>query len=207
METTFTLGHILGIVSDSPYLVSVVVMPERRLISALLIFLVLLNTMGYYFIFRGLEVNNDVKMARALDEDIYDMSKAVTIRIPIVLPYQYDNPNFVRVEGKFVHNGESYRLIKQKYEGDTLTVVCMKDDQDKEIQSALSDIVNTFADSPVDTDGPSSKAHNFFIKEYLPGASSWTAGAAGWMLALGETTVRAMITDAHTLHIIQPPEA
>lgn len=163
--------------------------------------------MGYYFIFWGLEIKNDVRMSRVLDEDYYDESKAVTIRIPIALPYQYDNPHFVRAEGKFVHDGESYRLIKQKYERDTLTVLCIRDDHDKAIQHALSDFVSTFTDSPVDGDVPSTKGMTFFIKEYLPTATALETSAFGWMLNLGEAIARQLVEDVHAMRVAQPPES
>ena len=109
---------------------------QKPVISALLIFIVLLNTMGYYFIIVGLEFKHDAHMSRSLDDDNYDVSSRVTFSIPIALPYQYDNSQFMRVEGKFVHGGETYRLIEQKYVRDTLTVICIRDERDKVIQNA-----------------------------------------------------------------------
>jgi hypothetical protein len=173
----------------------------------LLVLLILLNTMGYYFIFWGLEIKNDAQMSHALDEDDYDASKAVTIQIPIALPYQYDNPHFVRAEGKFVHKGESYRLIKQKYERDTLTVLCIKDEQDNKIQDALSDFVSTFKDSPADGDVPVTKGITFFIKEYLPTATALESSALGWVLNLGDAFAHEIIAEVHATRIAQPPES
>jgi hypothetical protein len=163
--------------------------------------------MGYYFIFWGLEVKNDVRMSLALDEDDYDESAAVTIRVPIALPYQYDNPHFVRAEGKFVHHGESYRLIKQKYERDTLTVLCIRDEQDNKIQHALSDFVSTFTDSPANGDMPSSKGISIFIKEYLVSTTVLEASASGWMLNLQGSVARQIVDDIHAMRVTQPPEA
>jgi hypothetical protein len=163
--------------------------------------------MGYYLIFSGLELKNDARMSGALDEDVYDESLAVTIRIPMALPYQYDNPHFVRVQGKFVHGGESYRLIKQKYERDTLTVICIKDAHDKSIQQALSEVVNTFTDSPTDSEAPVAKGAGLFIKEYLLSEIAVGEWACGWMQKLNHTVVQQMIGQKHTTSPLQPPEA
>jgi hypothetical protein len=163
--------------------------------------------MGYYFIFWGMEVKNDVRMSLALDEDDYDESAAVTIRVPIALPYQYDNPHFVRAEGKFVYHGESYRLIKQKYERDTLTVLCIRDEQDNKIQHALSDFVSTFTDSPANGDMPSTKGIAIFIKEYLVSTTVLEASAFGWMLTLQGSAARQIVDDIHDMRVMQPPEA
>lgn len=178
----------------------------KRLISILLIFLVLLNTMGYYFIFYGLEIRNDVRMSGVLDADAYDESKAITLEIPMVLPYQYDNPHFVRVEGKFEHKGETYRLIKQKYEGDTLTVICIRDEQDKQIQNALTEFVNTFTDTP-DTDAPTGKNVSVFIKEYLMEGIAVGLADAGWTQEVGFTKIAPITAQEFICAVTHPPEA
>lgn len=139
--------------------------------------------MGYYFIIAGFELHHDATTSRALDEDDYDPSQTITFRIPIALPYQYDNADFMRVEGKFVHEGESYRLIKQKYAGDTLTIVCIKDEADWQIQQALADVASTYGDPSTDSHGPL-KAQNLFIKEYLDATRALITGTSGWVTDL-----------------------
>lgn len=180
-------------------------MSFKPVIAALFVLLVLMNTMGYYFIVRGWELNHDVTVTRALDEDSYDPSKVVTIRVPIALPYQYDNPDFVRVEGKFKYAGNSYRLIKQKYAGDTLTIICMKDDHDSRIQDVKADIVSTFADGPIDA--PLSKVVSLIIKEYLLTQTTVRTEASGWTMDLADRSVSEAPRRAHTLNVVQPPEA
>lgn len=161
--------------------------------------------MGYYFIFWGLELRNDAQMSRALDEDYYDATKAVTFQIPIALPYQYDDPQFVRVEGKFSYGGESYRLVKQKYAHDTLTVVCIKDEKDQSIQQALSEFVGTFTDHA--TDVPGAKALSVFLKEYLIAEVVLGNRSSGWMLELERTNFHTVIEETHPACLVQPPEA
>jgi hypothetical protein len=163
--------------------------------------------MGYYLIVLGLELSHDATMSGTLDDDVYDTSRTVTLRIPMSLPYQYDNPEFMRVEGKFVHNGESYRLIKQKYEGDVLTVVCIKDHQDKKIQNALSDVAGTFADPSNSTDVPSGKLISYFIKEYLCSRCVVTSDTSGWVLDLVRSVTSSALEEAHFRLVAQPPEA
>ncbi|MGC3947345.1 MAG: hypothetical protein QM762_22985 [Chryseolinea sp.] len=179
---------------------------QRRLITVLLIVLVLLNTMGYYFIIAGFELKNDVKASRELDEDYYDASQAVTLRIPMALPYQYDNADFMRVEGKFVHKGESYRLIKQKYANDTLTVVCIKDEKDRQIQEALADVAGTYVDATADTHAPS-KVLIVFIKEYLGSVRTLIAQTSGWVMDIDSQSITPSHEDICLPQHPRPPEA
>lgn len=179
---------------------------QQRIISGLLVVLVLLNTMGYYFIIAGFELKNDVRASRALDDDSYDASKAVTLRIPIALPYQYDNADFMRVEGKFVHKGESYRLIKQKYANDTLTVVCIKDETDRHIQEALADVAETYADNASGSQTPF-KADNVFIKEYISAVRTLISCTIGWVMDIPSRPIMESHEDVYLPQTPRPPEA
>lgn len=162
--------------------------------------------MGYYFIIVGIGLENDVRARRALDEDVYDVSKAVTLRIPIALPYQYDNADFMRVEGKFLHNGKSYRLIKQKYASDTLTVVCIEDEQDRQIQQALADVAGSYTDSAADNGTPS-KSQSLFIKEYIGGGRALISSNMGWVMDLPQLFIARLQDDVFLPMIPDPPES
>ncbi|MEJ1240626.1 hypothetical protein WBG78_20955 [Chryseolinea sp. T2] len=179
---------------------------QKRILSALLIVLVLLNTMGYYFIIAGFELRNDVSASNALDVDNYDVSSTVTLRIPIALPYQYDNADFMRVEGKFVHKGESYRLIKQKYANDTLTVICIKDEADQRIRKALADVAFSYVDSTSDTQGPS-ETQSLFIKEYLGGVRTLITVTTGWVMEFRFHPAGQSHEDISLPEIPHPPRA
>ena len=63
--------------------------------------------------------------------------------------------------------GEFYRLVKQKYQNDTLFIVCIKDQASKRIQQAVTDYAKTFTDKPIDTKH-NGKANFNFVKDYLP---------------------------------------
>ena len=162
--------------------------------------------MGYYFIISGFELKNDANASNALDVDNYDTSRTVTLRIPIALPYQYDNADFMRVEGKFVHKGESYRLIKQKYSSDTLTVICIRDEADQRIQQALADVALSYVDTTSDTHGPS-KAPSLFIKEYLGAVRALITFTNGWVMELRFQPATQSHEDICLPGIPHPPEA
>lgn len=130
-----------------------------------------MNTLGYYGIFFGLQYQNTVRMVKAFDEDQYDITKAVVIRMPIAIPYAVDSRSFERVDGAFEYKGEFYRLIKQKFERDTLQVLCIKDERHREIHQELvryaeagSNVVSTIG----------------FIKDYLPNITILCCLSLGW---------------------------
>src|SRR5215216_1584460 len=99
----------------------------KKLLSIALLSLFLLNVIGYYAVFLGLQYRNGVAIKTSLDSDGYDESKLQVVKIPLTIPYMNDDDDFERVDGKFEHEGSVYRLVKQKYAKDTLSVVFLND--------------------------------------------------------------------------------
>jgi hypothetical protein len=92
-----------------------------------------------------------------------------------------EKTDFERVSGEFEHEGEFYTLVKQRFEHDTLFVVCIKNHERKEIKKALSDYVKTFTDEPAA--GHQGKTIPSFIKDFLPSEISLEPLVAGWTIA------------------------
>ncbi|HYF68228.1 MAG TPA: hypothetical protein VD884_08830 [Ohtaekwangia sp.] len=177
----------------------------KKTLSITLIALLLLNAMGYYAVFFGLQLRNDFAMTERLDTDTYDDAKTVTIKIPVAVPYMFDQTEFVRVDGKFTYDGEFYRRVKQKYAADTLTIICVKDTGTKFIQEALTDYVKTFTDNPLD------KHHNgkitvSFIKDFIGHSFSLTNICPGWQAEVIKNGFNLELIPDYTSTIIHPPE-
>jgi hypothetical protein len=144
-------------------------------------------------------------MTQELDDFQYDESQAITIKVPVTIPYATDSPDFVRVEGTFQHEGEFYRLVKQRLLSDTLHIVCVKDEQSKRINEALTDYVKTFTDKPV-SDSQHVLTFSDFIKDYLTTTVSIAHVNFGWQRELEKSTSLAVFIPAYSPSIIHPPE-
>jgi hypothetical protein len=177
----------------------------KRIISIALVLTLLLNTMGYYGIFLGLHYQNDIFMAEVLDADNYDQSNTITLKVPVSIPYMLDKYEFKRVDGQFEHQGELYRMVKQRYVEDTLTVVCVKDIQHKQINQALSDYVKTFTDKTADAK-PASKITISFLKDYLPITFSIRSTTSGWAAQVIHNSYYQNLLPTFSTSIIHPPE-
>lgn len=165
--------------------------------------LVLLNSLGFYGILVGIQYQSGRALESRLDKDQYDQSETVTLRFPMALPYQSDDKSFERVDGKVEHNGEYYRLVKQKLEKDTLYIVCIKDHESKLIAKALSDYVKTYTDKPADAK-QTLKAFNF-IKDYLPATTSVQCITAGWHHDIQFPSAIVFYNSVPTTHKSPPP--
>ena len=144
-------------------------------------------------------------MSSALDSDRYDKSNTVTLKIAVSLAYMPDQPDFQRVKGQFEHGGELFRLVKQRYAKDTLTIVCVRDTKYQEINLALTDYVRTFSDNAADPH-PGSKAAANFIKDYLPMAFAINSVTEGWVLPLTHCSQDRNLIPTFSASIVHPPE-
>jgi hypothetical protein len=177
----------------------------KKLSAVLLLTMLLMNIMGYYIVFVGMQYKNDVSIAQRLDLEQYDESQTVTIKVPIAVPYLSDNQEFQRVDGLFEHKGEFYRLVKQKYTQDTLIVVCVKDNENKRIHEALTDYVKTFTDKTSDHQGQG-KMTVSFIKDYIPQTFEIKSATNGWHISIVGSSHTKNFTPSFLASIIHPPE-
>lgn len=161
--------------------------------------------MGYYGVFLGLQYRNDRALTNAFDADQYDDSQTVTIKIPVAIPYMTNQPDFERVDGKFEHQGEHYRLVKQKYGNDTLTVVCVRDAETKRINKALSEYVKNFSDQSADQNQHSNVTINF-IKDYLPQTFSVRSLSTGWEADVVQYGFCINLIPTFEASVVHPPE-
>lgn len=139
---------------------------------------------------------------RAIDSEGFSGSDVITIKFPIALPYMADQTDFERVSGKFEYQGDVYRLIKQKYAKDCLTIVCVKDDGQKKIDRVLTDYVKTVAD-----DHKSLNLKVSLLNEYLPIAVSVRASSLGWTLEIPYNSNSKTLVPEFFASIIHPPSS
>jgi hypothetical protein len=151
----------------------------KRIISIFLVFLLLFNTLGFYGLLQGLRYKTALELVQRLDNDRYSMEETIVLKIPMAVPYQIDSEGYERVDGEFEHQGEFYRLVKQKYENDTLFIVCIQDHASKRIEQALTDYVKTFTDKPIDAKH-SGKVVTNLVKDYLTSCVTINTISTGW---------------------------
>jgi hypothetical protein len=126
------------------------------------LFVFLFQVGGYYLVFWTMELRAKSDLLTRLDAEDYSREEAVVLTIPLSLPYPIHQDNYERVNGDFQYNGESYKLVKQKLENDTLFIICIKDKEATKLAAAYSDFTKFSHNLPVNN----KKAVNFIAKLY-----------------------------------------
>lgn len=174
----------------------------RKVVSYLLAALVLLNVLGYYGLFLGLKYQQAETMTEQFDENRYRDSETITLKVPVSIPY-LQNTDFERVDGEFEHNGEFFRLVKQKFANDTLYIVCVNDVHSKNIKQVLAEYVKTFSDQPLSSK-PSTLVPSL-INDYLLIDFSIGTSSDGWTLISFLSYSNEDLTCFPSISITSPP--
>ena len=157
----------------------------RKGLSLILLIVFLFNVGGYYVVFVGLHFQLDQQLTSRLDNDLYDVEETVELKIPMPLPYPIYSDGFERVDGKFEHKGEYFKLIKHKWEKDTLYVVCIRDHGTRELVSTMINYVQHTLGLVNSSTGH--KALNYLsklIKDFFPQQETKIVHQNGFCVAL-----------------------
>jgi len=177
----------------------------KRVAILIILIVFLLNAVGFYGILLGLQFKFASEVNKQLDEDQYTTSDAITFRVPMAIPYSIEEQDFHRVTGEFEHQGEVYRLVKQKLYKDTLYIVCVKDTKSKKINQALADYVKTFTDRPFSTKHQGTKLVSI-IKDYLNTGITVENGANGWKECVSYDELAYQYISSYSSRIKYPPK-
>jgi hypothetical protein len=150
----------------------------KKAFSILLLLIFLFNLGGYYLLFWVLSTQATHELSLKLDEGEYNKDETFEIKIPITLPYPLQNNDYERHSGQFNYRGEHYQLVKQKYENDTLTIVCVKDIQTKHLAKVRDSFSEASGSQPL-KDGAVNISTKIF-QEYVNQTITSINGHDGW---------------------------
>lgn len=96
-----------------------------------------------------------------LDNNSYDDSQLMELKIPVHLPYQTSWTSFQRFDGEIELNGTTYKYVKRKLFNDTLYLMCIPNSKKMRLETAKNDffkLTNDFAQNDNSKKSDSSKS-------------------------------------------------
>lgn len=138
------------------------------------------NSAGYYALYTFAKHRHDRQFAEKLDLDEYSGSDAIIVKIPFTMPYAPNFTGYERVNGEFVSNGETYKMVKQNVVKDTLYVVMVKDKQTAAMKDALADFTESSGAKSKSTPGITDSVS----KDFISGQCQLFTQSMGWASAL-----------------------
>ena len=108
----------------------------KKIASILLLSLLLFNWVGYRFVADYFENKADIQLAALIDENNYNESELISIKLPASLPYGVNSSNFERTDGNVDINGVNYKYVKRRFYKDSLELLCIPNIEKTGIKNA-----------------------------------------------------------------------
>lgn len=172
-------------------------------IGLLLVFL--FNVGGYHIVFWGLRLQTDQQLSCRVDSNLYDENETIELKIPVALPYPIYQQDFERVDGRFEHDGDHFKMIKHKFENDTLYIVCIRDVETRELLNTMNSYVEL--SHGLDGASPIQKALNFvskLVKDFCSHDDIGLQQRDGFIMSLHPTLQIEWFVPP-TLNVLAPP--
>lgn len=180
--------------------------PLRRTLAITLLAVFLFQLVGYYIVYLGLTYQANNSLISRLDSHDYSSEETMTLKIPFTLPYWMDAEQFERVDGDFEYQGQFYKLVKQKLSKDTLYVVCIKNQDKKQLFDALTEYIKFSNDVPASKQAL--KLWGSIVKDYISNDPAELTRNEGWSVVnafAGDQTPA--IPSVYFPVVSPPPEA
>jgi hypothetical protein len=130
----------------------------KKLSAILLIFILSFNWYGYRIITTILARHSDEQLELRVDNNQYDESQLVEVRVPLNMPYQNNQMEFERHYGEMEAGGKYYTYVKRKIENGVLVLLCIPNNSKEKIKAAGSDYFKTA--NGLDQGQPDKKQNN-----------------------------------------------
>jgi hypothetical protein len=130
----------------------------KKIAAILLIVILSFNWYGYRIVTNILTKDADQQLEAQLDNNEYDESQLVEVRIPLNMPYQNNQMEFERHYGEMESGGKYYTYVKRKIENGVLVLLCIPNNSKEKIKSAGNDYFKTA--NGLDQNQPDKKQNN-----------------------------------------------
>ena len=123
---------------------------------------------GHLIYFFALQHRLDKEWETSIWEESYDHTATELLKIPLSLPYMANQEHFQTTNLSMEIGGQNLRVIKQRYQNDTLQIVYLKDLNQQKLKNEVADwikiITNESQESPVNKNQFFAK---FFPKDFI----------------------------------------
>jgi hypothetical protein len=152
----------------------------------------------------------DTKLEARLDNNDYDESQLIEIRVTMNMPYQQRYTEFERHYGEIDIDGKSYTYVKRKIEGDVLILKCIANQSKQELKIIKNDLAKANSNADMDHSGKNSQQKSFAknsLGEYDDQFITKQPIAANNQVAVPFVDFKSALPEGVATILHQPPKA
>jgi hypothetical protein len=120
----------------------------KQVTAIIFILLFAFNWFGYRLMFDYMQHTTNTKLEAQLDDNIYDESDLIQLKVPVHVPYQNNWTSFERYNGEVEIEGTLYKYVKRKYCNDTLYLMCIPNTKKMHLETAKNEFFKITNDLP-----------------------------------------------------------
>lgn len=157
-----------------------------------------------------MEGKADYALETRIDNNDYDESSLIEIRVPLNVPYLSDNTAaFERYNGELELDGVHYKYVKRKIENGELVLLCLPNKSKTELQNSREEFFKLVNDlNHTQTKGKTNTtSFKSVTTEYKKENNMWAIPALTVVLLHYDNAVRSNITTGYNSTPDQPPKA
>jgi len=140
----------------------------KKVAAILLMGILLFSWYGYRLVSSYLEDKANRQLEARLDQDRYDESELISIKVPSThLSYYNSSTQFERVDGQIEVGGVQYKYVKRRLFNDSLELLCIPNHAAMSLQTARNQFFQLVNDIQ-QHNGQSKKADHSTSKSFSP---------------------------------------
>lgn len=183
----------------------------KKLVAILLLALLLFNWYGYRIVSAYLLNRSDERMEARVENNDYDESQLMELRVPIHLPYHNDWSDWETYSGEIEIEGVHYNYVKRKVEKDELVLLCLPNTEKQMVQSARDNFFKLVNDLQQNNNGKKADHGQAFafkglFSEYQQENNNWTIDQLSDLNAGFGTTEPVFVSSKFSVSPEQPPD-
>lgn len=130
----------------------------KKITALFLIGSFLFNLFGYRLVIEYLQHKANSQLEARLDNNLYDNSQLIELKVPLKIPYQTNWSAYQRYDGEVEIGGRMYKYVERKVANDTLYLKCISNDKKMHLETVKNNYFK--ATSDIIQNGNSKKTGN-----------------------------------------------
>lgn len=201
--SNFIFIHLQSILFDSAL---------KKVTAIFFLLLFAFNWFGYRLYYDYLQHQTNQNLEVSFDNNSYDESQLMELKIPVHLPYQTSWASYERYDGEINLNGTSYKYVKRKLSNDTLYLMCIPNTKNMRLETAKNDFFKNSNDLAQNDNSKKSDNSKTVTKNLQTAYDDSTFGLSILSPFILNQKVWLQATDANTISSPhdapgQPPDA
>lgn len=139
----------------------------RKIIAICFFAILLFSTGGYHPFISLLQQKADRNLESLLDQEVYEETSLIEIRVPLNMPYQQRYTGYERHYGNIEVDGQSYTYVKKKIEGDVVIFQCIPNVSRQQLKDMRYDFTRANSNVATTSESPQKQTTHTLVKYSL----------------------------------------